>query len=101
MTGAEVQQLRSTLGLKPQELAGLVGVHLTTVYRWEGHGNEALRLEPLQHALLLRLQEQARVQKPQEFGKQLIEGLLVGGTLVGLAYLLADLATPKPGRRQR
>jgi hypothetical protein len=38
---------------------------------------------------------------PQDLGQQLLQGLLIGGTLVGLAYLLSDLAEPTPKRRTK
>lgn len=101
MNGNEVREICSTLGLSPQHLASLVGVHLTTVYRWEGQAASELRLEPLQHRLLLQLQKRAQVGQPKDLGRQLIECLLVGGTLVGLAYLLADLVETKPRRMSR
>lgn len=100
MRGIEVTALRTRLGLNAQQLASLVGVHPTTVYRWESQANEVLRLEPLQHGLLVRLEAQANLKEPKSFGEQLIEGLVVGGTLVGLAVLLADLVQPNPGRRK-
>lgn len=99
MTGDDLRGLRNSLGLTPQHLASLLGVHLATVYRWEGQKTTHLRLEPLQHSLVLKLQEQASLRPPKDFGSELIEGLLIGGTLVGLACLLADLAESRPRRR--
>jgi len=99
MTGLEVVQLRTRLGINTQQLASLLGVHPTTVYRWENQMDQTLRLEQLQHGLLLRLQERARTQEPKSLGQQLVEGLVVGGTLVGLALLLSDLINPTKPRR--
>ena len=101
MNGNEVRAIRETLGLSPLNLANLLGVHLTTVYRWEAQGAQQLRLEPLQHSLLLQMQKRLRQGPPQDLGQQLLQGLLIGGTLVGLAYLLADLAEPNPKRRTK
>lgn len=100
MTGLEVTALKNSLGLTTQHLASLVGVHPTTVYRWESQGHAELRLEPLQHGLLVRLQRQADLREPKSFGQELVEGLVVGGTLVGLAVLLADLLDSTPKRRK-
>jgi transcriptional regulator with XRE-family HTH domain len=101
MNGNEVRTLRTNLGLNPQHLATLLGVHLTTVYRWEAQGAQELRLEPLQHGLLLQMQKRLAQNPPKDFGQQLLEGLLIGGTLVGLALLLADLTEPTKRRSKR
>lgn len=101
MTGNEVRTLRTQLGLSPQHLAALLGVHLTTVYRWESTEGQELRLEPLQHSLLLQMQRRLKQQPPRDLGQQLLEALLVGGTLVGLAYLLADLTETTTKRRSK
>lgn len=101
MNGTEVRTIREHLRLSPLNLANLLGVHLTTVYRWEAQGDQELRLEPLQHSLLLQMQRRLNQGPPQDFAQQLLHGLLIGGTLVGLAYLLADLAEPAPKRRTK
>ena len=101
MNGFEVRTIRESLGLSPLNLANLLGVHLTTVYRWEAQGDQELRLEPLQHSLLLQMQRRLTQGPPQDFGQQLLHGLLIGGTLVGLACLLSDLAEPAPKRRPK
>jgi len=99
MTGNEIRTLRTSLGLSAQRLAELIGVHFTSIYRWESAGDRKVNLEPLQAALLYRLQERA-AKAPRDVGERLLQGLLVGGTLLGLAYLLADLIEPetKPQR---
>lgn len=101
MNGIEVRHIRTTLGLNPQAFANLLGVHLTTVYRWEAAGPLEMRLEPLQSALLLRLRQKATDAKPEATGQRLIEALLVGGTLVGLAALLSDLIQPPPPPKRK
>ncbi len=99
MTGNEIRSLRTSLGLSAQRFAELIGVHFTSVYRWESTGPKKVNLEPLQAALIYRLQEKAET-APEATGEQLLQGLLVGGTLLGLAYLLSDLieSETKPKR---
>lgn len=101
MTGSEIRNLRTTLGLSPNHLAELLGVHLTTVYRWEKANDLQVRLEPLQHRLLMEMQTRVQRRQPKDFGQQLIEGLLLGGTLLGLACLLEELTESKPRRRRK
>jgi len=99
MTGNEIRSLRTSLGLSAQRFAELIGVHFTSVYRWESVGPNKVNLEPLQTALIYRLHEKA-LKAPKATGEQLLQGLLVGGTLLGLAYLLSDLIEPKPKPRR-
>jgi len=88
------------------QFAQLLGVHLGTAYRWESRAGEDLRFDPLHEALLLHLrrgvEERRRKGEREEWGKKLVAGVLLGGTLAGLAVLLAELSTgQKRGKRRR
>lgn len=105
MTGTDIQRLRELLRLGVPQFAQLLGVHVATAYRWEmARGNE-VRLDPLHAALLVRLQQTVDSRPTQaargDWGQELLKGVLIGGTLAGLAILLAELvpASPKAGRR--
>lgn len=108
MTGAEIQRLRIALGLGVPQFAQLLGVHVTTAYRWETAGARAVPLDPLHAALLARLQQTTDARPAQnaraDWGQQLLKGVLIGGTLAGLAVLLSELlpagtGAPKTPRR--
>jgi hypothetical protein len=105
VTGTDVERLRVALGMSVPQFAQLLGVHLGTAYRWESKTGEELRLDPLHEALLLHLhrgvQERRRQADREAWGKKLVAGVLLGGTLAGLAVLLAELSTGSARRTRR
>jgi len=46
MTGTQVRELRAALSLDPTHFAQLLGVHPSTLYRWEAAGDVSVRVEP-------------------------------------------------------
>jgi transcriptional regulator with XRE-family HTH domain len=89
LTGAKVRALRLRAGLKPGELAQLLGIHSVTVYRWETLPE--LHVEPFQQQLLALLDAELSrrtAQEATELRDSIRNGLLVGGTLLGLCRLL-------------
>ena len=52
MTGSDVTSTLKTLGLNRIQLADLIGVNSSTVYRWE-HAEGELRMDPRQTHLML------------------------------------------------
>lgn len=88
----EVRSLRARLGMYGNDFAYLLGVHYTTLCRWEKAA--VVRAEPLQAALLLHAQERVMglpLEAATTLGTELRTALATGGTLKGLAVLLADL----------
>lgn len=65
MTGAELRRLREGLGLTVPELAERIGVHWTTVYRWE-RGQVAIS-EPV--AQLVRLLVKLKLKSTPKGGR--------------------------------
>jgi transcriptional regulator with XRE-family HTH domain len=55
MTGGAVKRIRTRLGLDPFVFATMLGVHVSSVYRWEQAENP--RVDPLQRAILAGLSE--------------------------------------------
>ncbi len=91
MTGKEVAGIRSSLGLDPSRFAMVLGIHPSSLYRWEAAGTEDVRPDPLQAHLLQLLQEQLSTQKSKaqrEFGDQLMRAFVIGGGLFALFKLL-------------
>jgi transcriptional regulator with XRE-family HTH domain len=108
MNGEQIRGLRESLGMTIAQFAQLMGVHATTAYRWEMAKGAAV-LDPLHASLLLRLQQSLASRTTKAARKQwataLVTGVLLGGTLAGLAVLLAELLPagqpPSPPKRRR
>ena len=85
------------------QFAQLLGVHYVTVLRWEQAGLQQLRLDPLYASFLAQVQqglETKKAQKREEWGQAILRGLLLGGTLAGLAVLLKDLLPAENPQRE-
>jgi transcriptional regulator with XRE-family HTH domain len=57
MTGNQVKGIRESAELSVLELAEILGVRASSVYRWEAGGNKKSRIEGLPHKLLTWLGE--------------------------------------------
>lgn len=93
MTGSEVRRLREGLGLDVFAFAKTLGVHGSTLYRWE-QTKGPLKIDPLQGEILDKLAQRARDQGPDQkkaLGDAIVKGLIVGGALLGLVALLKFL----------
>ena len=102
ITGYEIRQLRETLGMSVPHFAELLGIHLATVYRWESTGAKAPPLGPLHQRLLAHLKQQANaktLKARDQWAGELLQAVLVGGTLVALAQLLSSASQQKPRTR--
>ena len=95
MTGREIARIQNELGMTPPQFAQLLGVHISTIYRWVTLGKERVRLDPLHASLLARLQvslRERKIQKEREdWAGQILTALLIGGTLAGLAIVLKEI----------
>ncbi len=85
-----VAALRRQLGFSPGEMADLLGVNLTTLYRWES--GAADRMDPLQHKILAYAQYQFDNRSSDKWTPGLKQAITLGGTLKGLSYLLKPLS---------
>lgn len=101
MTGSDVQPIREGLGLNPFQLACILGVHVTTIYRWERTpGPKALaaarrgrpvvppQINPLQAEILTGLQKLVELGIGPETGAKIAKAVLAGGSLAGLRVAL-------------
>jgi transcriptional regulator with XRE-family HTH domain len=98
-TGIEIRRIRELLGWTVEQFATLMGVALSTAYRWEGYGAESLQLDPLQLKLLARVEQIADEKETARKAKarSITNAILLGGTLAALGALLSD---DKPQRRR-
>jgi transcriptional regulator with XRE-family HTH domain len=97
MDGQEIRRLREALGLEAFAFATSLGVHPSTLYRWE-QAKGQVKMDPLQSQILERLaatlaKDQAK--RAKEAGEAILAGLLAGGALLGLAALLDYLTKKK------
>lgn len=96
-TGNAIRGLREALGMKSEQFAGLLGVHPSSLYRWEAKGDEAVRLDPMQLRILTVLRDELNRKPPEartEWGEALLSALLVGGGLFALFKVLEAVFTP-------
>ena len=93
MTGADVSKLREGLEWSAAQFATLLGVSPSTVYRWEEHAEERLKIEPLQLQLLvvLRTELQRGRRTARELRDRLEGALALGGSLRALHVLLSAI----------
>ncbi|WAS91921.1 helix-turn-helix domain-containing protein [Nannocystis punicea] len=91
-TGNAIRELREKLGMTPEQFAGLLGVHPSSLYRWEAKHDDVVRLDPMQLRILTALRDELnRKQHPREqaeWGQVLLTALLIGGGLFALFKLL-------------
>jgi transcriptional regulator with XRE-family HTH domain len=91
MNGLSVRKLREALGLNAHAFADILGVAVSTLYRWESAGGGNIRAEPLQLRILEALSRKVADQKAAQrraLAEATKNALIVGGALVALAILL-------------
>ncbi len=104
MTGADVQAIRALLGADPTRFSQLLGVHPTTLYRWEARLGDVAKIEPFQLQILTVLKQQLEARRTSEerarFAEAVLTGLLVGGGLFALFKLLQVAFDGAPEQRR-
>lgn len=99
LTGDLLRQLRQELGFDAFQFAHLLGVHVSTIYRWEAQGAGEVRMDPLQRQILYGTVTRFRHTAPdrkEELGRAILTALLAGGALFGLMVLLQFLNEERP-----
>lgn len=94
MHGSDVRTIRGALGLTVPTFATVLGVHPSTVHRWEAAGTQPVVIEGVPWAVLAALRqrvvrEQADPTKVKDQGQKINDALVVGGVLLALAALIA------------
>lgn len=93
MTGPEIRRLRRGIELEPFAFAKVLGVHPSTLYRWEQTAGQ-VRMDPLQREILDKLAERLRAapkSEKRELGDAVLKALLAGGVLLGLGALIGKI----------
>lgn len=88
------------MAIDPFALASVLGVHVSTIYRWESMRGREIKPDPIQAEILARLDR--KVSEPSStakaLGRMIIDGLVAGGTLRALRDLLAVILERDPGK---
>ncbi len=98
--GEQVETLRKAMGLSVAQFASVLGVHPSSVHRWEAAGQGPATVDGVAAGVLVamsqRLQGDRKArQEAGDLGDAIAKALLVGGALVGLALLLKWLTSGK------
>lgn len=88
MRGYSVKRVRVGLGIDAFALAAMLGVHVSTIYRWEGA--LSIAMDPLQRELMQKLID-APPESLKSIGVEVQRGLIKNGMLGGLLALLIKL----------
>lgn len=108
MTGDDIKNIRIMFGFDITEMSQLLGVHYSTVYRWEYVGSESVKIEPMQAKLITTMTLIANVGRSPELrqaafedvkvlGPQIAAQLKTRGSLAGLYTLLRHVFDDKRG----
>lgn len=109
MRGVDVQRVRSALALSPGQLAEVMMVSHTTVYRWEAVGESAATIDPASCAILtvvlaeLDQTPTRRLYRWAQLGRELANAVVLGGRVRALFVLLRAMFEPEysPARRPK
>lgn len=96
MPGIQIKQIREALGLSAAQFGVVLGVHPSTVHRWEAAGAALVSVDGVPANVLLSLRQKLESGKQAHrqaavIGSDIERALLVGGALIALAALLAWL----------
>lgn len=102
ITGNDVRAVRGALGLNVGQFASVLGVHPSSVHRWEGAREMTVAVDGVAAtvlaALRAHLDDQAeRSREVRELGAKVIDVLVVAGALAALGVLIHYLTSA--GRR--
>ncbi len=98
LTGDRVREIREALGMSFGQFSAVLAVHPGTVHRWEASGTIPVTIDGVAANVLAAL-DQNLVEnhefQPNQVGSDVAKALLVGGALVALGLLIAELVGNK------
>ncbi len=96
LAGTKIRSIREALGLTVPQFASVIAVHPGTVHRWEGAGSAEVPVDGVAASVLMSLDMKVKNDKAafdaEQVGKQVVQTLLVGGALLALGFLIAQIA---------
>lgn len=98
LTGNDVRAIRKPLRLDATDLAAILGVHASTVWRWESRGPERAPVDAGSERVLVvlrRLTERAGGQHLGRLRRIVTDALSVGGGLRALWIILDEHYGPR------
>lgn len=95
LTGDQIRALRESYGLDVRQWAEILGVSLSTSYRWEQQGAAGVPVDPGSDRML-RLLKQHPEPDRRALGEKIANTLAAGGALRALHLVLRELL---PGAR--
>lgn len=98
--GRDVRAIRERLGLPVTQFATVLGVHPSSVHRWEGSGAKAVPIEGVAWTVLSALRQRVLAEGTSRKaaaakGREVSNELATGGALLALALLLIFAAGKK------
>ncbi len=98
LTGHRVRHIRDALGMTVPQFSTVIAVHPGTVHRWEAAGDGEVPIDGVAASVLAALDQKVRRNggpsadfNPEDVGQQVIQALIVGGALLALGLLIAEL----------
>jgi hypothetical protein len=97
MPGQDVRTIREALGLTVPKLSTVLGVHPSTIHRWEASGPYPVAIEGVPWNVLAALRQRVIVGQTdpnlvRSKGQEVSDQLVVGGALLALAVLIMFVA---------
>jgi transcriptional regulator with XRE-family HTH domain len=94
LPGQDVSRVREALGLSVAEFSTVLGVHPSSVHRWEAAGKTEVPIEgvawPVVSALRFRMNDDGAARRnAAKAGEAVAAALITGGILIALGLLLA------------
>lgn len=98
LQGARVRQIRESLGMTVPQFSSVIAVHPGTVHRWESAGSLPVTIDGVAANVLAALDQKlhsCHQFQPNQVGDEVVKALLIGGALVALGLLIAELVGGK------
>lgn len=94
--GMEIAAIRGALGLSAAQFAQVLGVHPSSVHRWEASGGQAVSVDGVAANLLVALALDVKNRRDAaKVGDAIGQALMIGGTLIALGILVNWLTDGK------